>query len=175
MHQFIDLVERATILTLGSLKEASERIQEHLRTSAATSLVKGLQTIRLQKGIMAVGMFSMFEAILQDRLECEDGFAGARECLDRAGEVALKYRFSQFAAAINVLKHGRGPSYDKLLADGGSLPFRLLRPDEYFFNEGDVSEISTLVEVDEAFVLGCAKIIREVSDAINKLRPGVWI
>jgi hypothetical protein len=33
--------------------------------------------LQLQKAISAVGMFSLFEAMLQDGLECSDGFREA--------------------------------------------------------------------------------------------------
>lgn len=52
------------------------------------------------------------------------------------------------------------------------LPFRIKRPDERFFFEGDVSKISTLIEVEDAFVLGCAEVIREVSVVMFRSHPG---
>ena len=62
------------------------------------------------------------------------------------------YGFDQFAAAVNVLKHGRGRSYDWLLSMRETLPFFLKGRDQHFFFEGDVSEPDTLVLVDDAFV-----------------------
>jgi hypothetical protein len=44
-----------------------------------------------------------------------------RSCCAGAGELALKERFSEFQLAVNVLKHGRGRSYDALVAKAGSL------------------------------------------------------
>jgi hypothetical protein len=41
-------------------------------------------------------------------------------------------------------------------------------PKEDFFNEGDVSEISNLIEVNDAFVLDCANLIEQVSQEIRK-------
>ncbi len=41
---------------------------------------------------------------------------------------------------------------------------------EAFFCEGDVSEVSTLSEVDGRFVLSCAEVIREVSEAKRRAR-----
>jgi hypothetical protein len=109
--------------------------------------------------------------MLQDGLGCEDGFVAARKYLE--DESDLRTRFSQFLSAINVLKHGRGRSYDLLVAECEGLPFRIKRPEEDFFCEGDVSEMSTLIEVDDQFVLGCAQIIRDVSRVIAKVHPGV--
>jgi hypothetical protein len=171
MHSFTELIDRSTHFILSTLKEAEEQTIEALQTSAATHLVKSLQMIQLQKVITAVGMFSIFEAILQDSLGCEDGFAAARQRLE--GQPDLRIRFHQFSAAINVLKHGRGRSYDLLLAQREELPFRIKGPNEDFFSEGDVSEVSTLVEVDDKFVMGCASVISEVSRVISENHPEV--
>jgi hypothetical protein len=114
-------------------------------------------------------MFSMFDAILQDELHCADGFRKAAELLEAAGDVALKERFGDLQLAVNVLKHGSGRSYDALVQKAGSLPFRVKLPDEGCFCEGDVAEVSTLVEVDDAFVKLCAEVIHDVSSAINQM------
>jgi hypothetical protein len=116
-------------------------------------------------------MFSLFEAILQDGLNCSDGFSEVAPILDGEGQGALKDEFYDFRKAINVLKHGRGQSYDALVAKAANLPFKVKLPTEAFFNEGDVSEISTLIEIDDKFVLQCAKIIQEVSEVVRTARP----
>lgn len=170
MHSFDELAYRCATFTLASLQDVNERTVEALQTSAATSLVKTLQMIQLQKVILAVGMFSIFEASLQDRLNCSDGFREAGAILDQLGENELKEKFSDLAAAINVLKHGRGRSYDALVAKAPTLPFRVKMPDEDFFFEGDVSEVSTLVEVDDEFVQRCGNVIGQVSQALRRAR-----
>ena len=68
---------------------------------------------------------------------------------------------------MNVLKHGRGRSYDALVAVAATLPFRVKLPHEAYFNEGDISEVSTLIEVNDYFVLLCADVISQVSVALN--------
>lgn len=171
MHTFTDLVDRCAAFTLEALRGTNDQTIAALQTRAATTLVKTLQMIQLQKAILAVGMFSMFEAILQDGLNCSDGFREANNILDREGEAVLKERFNDLQLAINVLKHGRGRSYDALVAKTGALPYRLKLPGEAFFCEGDVSEVSTLIEVDDAFILSCAEVIHEVSEAIRKAQP----
>ena len=170
MHRFDELAYRCATFTLESLQGVNERTVEALQTSAATSLVKTLQMIQLQKVILAVGMFSIFEASLQDRLSCSDGFREAGEILEQQGENELKESFSDLAAAINVLKHGRGRSYDALVAKAETLPFRVKMPGEAFFFEGDVSEVSTLVEVDDEFVQRCGHMIGQVSQALRRAR-----
>ncbi len=171
MHAFSELVQQSTAFTLSAIESAQKRVIEKLQTSAATPLVKALQMVQLQRAISAVGMFSMFDAILQDELQCTDGFSKAAELLETEGKMALRERFGDLQLAVNVLKHGRGRSHDALVQRAGSLPFRVKRPDESFFSEGDVAEISTLVEVDDAFVQLCAETIYEVSLAINSKGP----
>lgn len=48
-------------------------------------------------------------------------------------------------------------------------------PDEDYFDEGDVSEITTLIEVDDEFVLACARLIEEVSEEIRIARPDFFL
>jgi len=78
------------------LKEASDKTLEALQRSGATRLVKNLQMIRLQKAIMAAGMFSLFESILQDRLGWQDGFTEESKILDEKNEFTLKANLSDF-------------------------------------------------------------------------------
>jgi hypothetical protein len=171
MHSFTELVDRCVTFTLKTLREANERTIEALETNGATSLVKTLQMIQLQKAILAVGMFSIFEASLQDGLGCANGFDEAKRILDDEGELDTKERFEDLYLAVNVLKHGRGRSYDALVSEAKTLPFRIKLPDESFFFEGDVSEVSTLVEVDDAFVQHCGNVITDVSEVIRRVRP----
>jgi len=171
MHSFTELVDRCATFTLETLREANERTIEALQTSGATSLVKTLQIIQLQKVILAVGMFSIFEASLQECLDCSNGFGEAKKILDDEGELDMQERFDDLFLAINVLKHGRGRSYDALVVKAETLPFRIKLPDESFFFEGDVSEVSTLVEVDDAFVQHCGDVISDVSRVIRRVRP----
>lgn len=167
MHGFSELVQRSTAFSLNALESAQQRAVEGLKSSSATPLVKALQMVQLQKAISAVGMFSMFDAILQEELKCADGFREATDLLDVNGNTTLKEQFSDLQLAVNVLKHGKGRSYEALVLKAASLPFIVKLPDEMFFKEGDVAEISTLVEVDDAFVLLCAEVIHDVSVSIN--------
>ena len=151
-----------------------EKTIDALQTSTATSLVKTLQMIRLQKIILAVGIFSIFEALLQDRLNCNNGFTEAKNILKQNEDSLLLSRFRNLELAINSLKHGRGKSYNALLEkDMVNSNFNVKQPDEHFFNEGNVSEITTLIDVDDKFIYSCVEIINEVSEVIKKIRPEV--
>jgi len=167
MQEFSELVEHSTVFSLNALNAVQQSAINGLQTTAATSLVKTLQMVQLQKAISAVGMFSMFDAILQEQLQCADGFQAAGELLEAKDEKALNQLFSDLRLAINVLKHGRGRSYDALVKKSASLAFRVKQPDEAFFNEGDVAEISTLIEVDDKFLALCAKVIHCVAGFVN--------
>jgi hypothetical protein len=171
MHFFTQLVEWCAAFNLKTLAEVSDRAVEALQTSGATSHVQALQMVRLQKAILAVGILSLFEAALQDGLDCSDGFREAAEILDREGETVLKERLGDLQLAMNVLKHGRGRSYDALVAKAAALPFRIRLPGERFFYEGDVSEVGMLVDVDDIFVSRCAEVMREVSAVMKRARP----
>ncbi|MBE9223668.1 hypothetical protein IQ215_13270 [Cyanobacterium stanieri LEGE 03274] len=171
MHSFTELVDSCAAFTLKNLKEANEKTIEALQVSGATSLVKTLQMIQLQKAILAVGMFSIFEANLQDYLDCSLGFVEAKKILSDEGELGTKDKFEDLCLAINVLKHGRGRSYDTLVAKATTLPFTIKLPDESLLSEGDVSAISTLIKVDDAFVQHCGDVISEVFKVILRVRP----
>jgi len=170
MHSFSELIDRCTTFTLSTLGKANEKTIESLETSAATSLVKTLQMIQLQKTILAVGMFSIFEASLQENLGSSYGFRETKRILDSEGKLTLKEQFDNFYLAINVLKHGHGDSYDALIAKTRVLPFKIKLPGEFFFFEGDVSEVTTLIEVDDAFVQHCADVIRDVSKVVRRVQ-----
>jgi len=171
MHEFTELIYRCTSFSLASLKKVNDEIIQELESSAATSSVKNLQMINLHKAVLAVGMFSIFEAHLQDNLDCTNGFSEAEKILNEAGENDIKECFNDLILAVNVLKHGRGRSYDALVERANQLPFRVKLPDESFFYEGDVSEISTLVEVNDAFVELCSKSIEDISNVVRQTYP----
>lgn len=79
----------------------------------------------------------------------------------------MRERFNDFKDAINVLKHGEGRSYDRLLKRRDVLPFKIRGRNEAFFQEGDVSEVATLIRVDDNFVMSVATVVREVFAALE--------
>jgi hypothetical protein len=174
MHPFSELAMRCAALTDSLLEEKKEYVLGELQRHGTTVLVKALQAIELQGAIVAVGMVAMFDAALQDALECKDGFAEALALIESAREHELYARFKNVQLAVNVLKHGKGRSYIELMARRELLPFRVRAEDE-FFNEGDVSELATLVRVDSAFLHYCAETIDLVAELIKRQRPDSWI
>ena len=176
MHSFSDLAYRCSVFTLTTLKEVEDKTLEELQTSGATRLVKTLQMVRLDKVIFAVEIFSVFEALLQDRLNCNNGFIEAKNILKQVGETTLLQQFSDIELAVNALKHGQGRSSNALISkSGGTLTSKVKQSSESFFNVGDVSEVTVLVDVDDKFIEGCVEVIEKVSKAIQDNHPGVFI
>ncbi|WP_336195012.1 hypothetical protein [Hafnia paralvei] len=171
MHSFCELIERSTSFTLYSLEQAESEVIEKLQTSSATVHIKQLQMLQLQRPIFAVGMFSIFEAHLQNGLSCQNGFKELRTILDAAGKHELKERFDNYYLAINALKHGDGASYRQLITKIHDLEFDVETPHTSVYEEGDVSAIRSLIKADDAFILGCAELIREISEIISEQRP----
>lgn len=168
MHAFDELIQYCTAFSLEAVSEAQLRVARALEFSSATSLIKSLQMVQLQRVISAVGMFSIFDAELQARMHAPDGFRAAEDALCGSGELELLQQFRDLQLAVNVLKHGRGRSYETLVARAESLPFRIKMPDGAYFSEGDVGEIGVLIDVDNEFVLACADMIRAVSKALQR-------
>ncbi|EFI5801446.1 hypothetical protein ACJANX_004718 [Escherichia coli] len=175
MHSFCELIERSTSFTLYSLEQAETEVIEQLQTSSATVHIKQLQMLQLQRSVFAVGMFSIFEAHLQNGLSCQNGFKEVRTILDAAGKHELKEKFDNYYLAINALKHGDGASYRQLVTKINVLEFDVETPHTPVYEEGDVSAIRSLIKADDAFILGCAKLIREISETISKQCPDSFV
>lgn len=173
MHPFSELATRCAALTQSLIEEKRADVTAALKVGGSTSLVKSLQAIELQGSIFAVGMVAMFDAALQDALECKDGFKEALVIISEAGDEELFARFRNVQLAVNVLKHGRGRSHNELLDLRDELPFRVRKEDE-FFQEGDASELGTLVKVDNAFMHYCSETIDLVAALVKEQRPSSW-
>lgn len=174
MHPYSELATRCAALTDGLMEENRAHVLAGLQVSGATRLVKALQAIELQGAIFAVGMVAMFDAALQDALECKDGFQEGLKIIEQAGDTDLVDRFRNVQLAINVLKHGRGRSHKELLARREQLPFRVRAEDE-FFDEGDVSELANLIKVDGSFIHYCSETIDLVAALVKEKRPSSWV
>ncbi|MGB8663622.1 MAG: hypothetical protein WCD24_02515 [Serratia inhibens] len=171
MHQFNELAYRCTCFSLRVINEAYEKTVKELSETGSTPPVKNLQALNLQKMIHAVGLFSIFEAYLQQELACRNGFKEAELILGQAGEHALKENFHNCYLAINALKHGDGASYKILISNISTLNFVVESQTTPTFEEGDVSGIFGLVRVDDSFIENCLEVIEKVSKCIKDHRP----
>ncbi|HDT5146654.1 TPA: hypothetical protein QHS21_002717 [Klebsiella michiganensis] len=171
MHQFHELAYRCTYFSLRVINEAYDNSVNELSETGSTPPVKNLQALNLQRMIHAVGLFSIFEAHLQQGLACRNGFKEAELILEQAGEYALKKDFHNCYLAINALKHGDGESYKSLTSSISTLNFVVETPTTRTFEEGDVSGIFGLVRVDDIFIENCLELIEKISKCIKAHRP----
>ncbi len=170
----IQLLTGCIGFTLSHSREVQRDVLSRLQKSGETTLVSALCMLRLQCVILAIGMFSFLESLLQSGLNWDNPFDILPTYLEAAGRPDIARRFVDYKLAINVLKHGRGRSYEELLARTQSLDFKIKMKDEAFFSEGDVSEVEALVDADDVFVERCAALIEQIYDVI-RLQEGAII
>ena len=163
----LGLLTACANFTLKHNAEIQQKLIEELQTSGATQLVVPLRMLRLQRAVLAIGIFSLFEAPLQSKLGWEKPFDELDTYLRRHAEADLASAISDYYLAVNVLKHGKGRSLDKLRARAGALEFKVKPLSDTFFDEGDVSEVDTFVDADEKFVRRCAELIDAASAIIR--------
>ena len=163
----IELLTTCVGFTLQHTHEAEQQTLKELETSGATRLVNALRVFRLQRAILAVGMFSMFEALLQSKLKWIQPFSELDDYLRKHGESHLASAIIDYRLAVNVLKHGEGRSHQELLARADKLEFKVRADGDHFYEEGDVSDVGILVDADDQFVQRCAELIKEASDAVR--------
>lgn len=170
----LPLLTAVANFSLAHAEEVETDVIKQLETSGATRLVNALRMLRMQKAVLAVGMFSIFEGMLQDKLGWKEPFKDLGAYLKAHGQPELASTISDYYLAINVLKHGQGTSYDKLVARRAALEFTVGSPDEPY-DEGDVSEVPVLIDADEKFVRRCAELIEQAADTIRSHEKGIWL
>ena len=151
--------------------ESSMKLYDRMSECAdgSTSWIRFVRSVRLHNTIVAVGMFSMLEAMLKTRMGWQAPFEDIRN-LDGVDSELLR-KIDDYRLAINVLKHGRGRSYD-ILVSRDKLPFRIKKSDEFSFEEGDVSEVDILIDADLSFLAECSDIISNISNLIKFRHDG---
>lgn len=167
-----ELLTACVNFTLHHTHEAEQQTFNELETSGATRLVNALRVFRLQRAILAVGMFSMFEALLQSKLKWTEPFSQLDDYLRKHDKHHLASAIIDYRLAVNVFKHGEGRSHRELLARADKLEFKVRADGDHFHEEGDVSDVGILVDVDDQFVRRCAELIEEASEAIRSETRG---
>ena len=166
----IDLLTACVKIAMDSASKVEQNILEKLETSAATGLINGLRIIRLQRTILVIGIYSLFESLLQDEMRWDQPFDRLAECLKSKGHEALADRFHKYRLAMNVLKHGEGPSYKLLRKESADLEFQVKKNADEFFFEGDVAEGQPLICVDNAFVEHFAEIVESALAIVRGIK-----
>ena len=168
----MELLTRCAEFTLGHSEKIHGRVQGKFKTSSRTPLVNTARLIRLQAAVLSVGMFSIFEAMLQDQMSWEkEAFEKLNRHFNQNENAELARTFDNYRLAINVLNHGRGHSYNQLVERKSELEFKIKGLNEDFFFEGDISEVNILVDADGIFARRCAALIEEVAALINNTSP----
>lgn len=165
----IQLFTACMDFTLHHTHESEQQTLKELETSGATRLVNALRVFRLQRAVLAVGMFSMFEALLQYKLKWKDPIVQLDDYLRTHDKKELASAIFDYRLAVNALKHGEGRSHKELLARADKLEFKVRANGAHFYGEGDVTDVGTLVDVDDKFVRPCAELIEQVSETIRDL------
>ena len=171
MQRVIQIIFESTESHIENFNKIEELIYMELENSGSTRLVLTLQKMQWERAIFAIGMFSLFEAEIQNELKIEKGWAfkELKQKLENNKRIELLEHFEEFYYAINVLKHGKGMSYTKLLAKRNSLPFEITPTDSAFRHEGDVSEIAALVYVDNNFLEKCLAVICQCYEELFRI------
>jgi hypothetical protein len=97
MDRFSEVTSRCVGFMIDALNEAS-RANLGDGSDGSTVFVKNEQALQLGKVVTAVGIFSIFEAGLQDGLDCSDGFTELRKILlavATSGEVLSAFNLSK--------------------------------------------------------------------------------
>lgn len=170
MHPFNELLVQGTTNALKAFDRTYVSTINSLRKGGKAGEVRAMQMVNLQKAMFVIGMFSLLESTVQKDSKCKNGNNEIKDKLCVHGYEKVKEKYELYCAAINILKHGKGSSYDFLMKNYHKLPFKVKLPDEVFFYEGDVSEISTLIEVDNEFVINCAVLV----DVIYKILTCIY-
>lgn len=160
------LIVRTMRTAASAFQQDADETIAHLSESGSSEVINACRRATMNLVMVAVGGFSMLEGVLEQTRGWQHPYQELEHNLREKGNVALAQTFNNYRLAINVLKHGYGKSYERLLTQAG-LPFRVKLPNEAFFDEGDVGEIPGLVLVDFAFVQSCAAVIE---DAFTTLR-----
>lgn len=169
----LELLTRCASFTLAHTHAVEEEVYKALQTSGKTRLVMTLRMLRLQRAILVIGMFSLFEALLQTAMNWKNALEELDKYMRVQGAIALADKIADYKLATNVLKHGEGRSHRELLSRATLLEFEV-RAKGDFFSEGDVSEVGILIDVDDKFVQRCAELIEEAANII-RVKENVWL
>ncbi|WP_426290432.1 hypothetical protein [Sphingomonas sp. TWP1-3-1] len=160
-------LRRSPIALLRHVDGVNEGIVTRLQKEATSELIDGLRMCTIGRTIIAVGLMGVFEAQLQQHFGWGNVPADLNDALRRVGRDDLVIRLSDIRDAVNVLKHGEGRSYERLLSRKDALTFLVKGREEAFFDEGDVSEISRLIEADSRFVEATVAALADIGAALG--------
>lgn len=172
-HSSWQLIVSTMQTTVALFRRERDKTIALLENDGSSRIVNFARSDQMRMVMVAVGGFSMLEGILEQTRGWSSPFKRLDQELRAKGHISIADEFLDFRLAVNVLKHGSGDSYKRLLIRE-NLPFRVKMDDEHFFNEGDVSEIPSLVLVDDDFVYSCAVLIEKCMIALGSFHLDVF-
>ncbi|EXS68115.1 hypothetical protein BF95_07465 [Sphingobium sp. Ant17] len=99
----------------GQVAEAYDTYVANLQTGASSVDVNGLRTCSMATTIIVVGVIGTFEGMLQQSFGWANAYPELDKLLRSQNRADLADSLLNYRLAVNVLKHGEGPSYDRLL------------------------------------------------------------
>lgn len=147
--------------TARQVEAALDKIYRALETSAATSLLSGIDVCDAQIATSVVGVFSIFESRLQSAFNLSKPFEEVTKRLKASGHTSAAEQFDDYRLAVNVLKHGLGPSHEKLLARADRLSFKVQKASGDLHEEGDVCPPTDLIVVSVEFLQRCCDLVEK--------------
>lgn len=160
------LVVQTMMTAASAFQQAADEAIARLFQDGSSDVVNACRRTTMNLAMVAVGGFSMLEGVLEQTRGWQRPYQELEQNLREIGHDALAQTFNNYRLAINVLKHGYGESYERLLTRV-DLPFRVKLPNERYFDEGDIGEIPGLILVDFAFVQSCAELIQDAFTALR--------
>jgi len=168
----LDLLTTSCTTLLPVVQAKENECLAILERIGSTSAVNAYRALQLQRIVIVVGMFALFEATLADEFGWRSPIETLKAKFRENDRSKLASRFEEYWLANNVLKHGAGPSLTRLLDIEEGLEFKVKRPGDWFFQEGDLAEGHALILVSDEFILNCSKLIEECSQVASEIEFG---
>lgn len=161
MSNFIEEAGRCIPLVLSFLDDLEKCADDELQSSGSTKHVRYLQSVSMQRNIIACGLFSLFESSMQAKVGGEKTLTKLRKMLKDNGKVDLCDRLLIFETVNNILKHGIGDSHRKFenRTDAFSINIR----NKYFHSaDGDISNCASIANIKSEYIFDMLETLNEI-------------
>lgn len=161
-----ELATMIPLVTLPFVEVASQRFLKELSFFGNTAPINGLVLWNLAYSAVAIGTWHMYEHFATESLGRQNPIKWIISKLQMEGKVELANELETCRLAINVLKHGRGPSYDRLRRQPNLTKMHLrITEDEDW--EGVVGANPVLLDFNEDFIFAMARSVKAAQEVIN--------
>ncbi|SEW22540.1 hypothetical protein SAMN05444851_2276 [Aliiroseovarius sediminilitoris] len=169
MHwSFEELLAASKAMEKNALEVEDAAIDQLQKGAASNYLVCSLQRASVQKEVIALGFINRCEFLLQSHFpEQKHIFTHLERVFEDKKQADLSKSVRAIRLLNNVLKHGEGRSLDELRKENG-LWFAVKSEGEHFFDEGDVSEVESIVDTRGVFLEILFNKMKSVFDSIEE-------